>query len=378
MIKKISFSTLIILLFFGMVIHCGFAAQDTKVYNWNYHTGYDPTYYVGGSFIQHWADMVWEETNHQLKINIFYSGTLGYKGTEMLSSLSNGLLEAAEFAASTMASESQLPWLRLDDFYALYDNWEQLIAVYDAAAPMIKEGIEKNGTIKVLALYPACPEVSFEGIWMNKTIKKWGDFKGTKVRTYYTAAREYCLDPLGFSSLYLPGAETYQGLKTGLVDGAIQTALAGYTGKYHEIAKYFYVFEPITGNWWGILCGQKAYDALPKDVQEGLVRASKAIQDLLIDEVWVNSADYTPGLAGAISTEEVVKYFEEQGNLVLKVPLLQQKVQEQNAIGIPEWIKKEGGPEGQYLYDVLLKAKEQYPESDLELFNSLPVLNIEE
>jgi len=349
-------------------------------YNWNYHTGYTPGYYVGGSFIQHWADMVWEETDHQLKINIFYTGSLGYKGTEMLSSLSMGLLEAAEFGASTMASESQLPWLRFDDFYALYDNWDQLMAVYNVAAPMIKEGIEKyrDGSVKVLALYPACPKVSFEGIWMNKKIEKWDDFKGTKVRTYYTGAREYQLDPLGFSSLYLPGAETYQGLKTGLVDGAIQTALAGYSAKYYEIAKYFYVFEPITGNWWGILCGQKAFDSLPKDVQEGLVRASTAIQDLINEHLWPYSDSFSPGLAGEISTADVLKFYEEKGNVVLRVPLLQKKIQEQTLKGMPEWIEKEGGEEGQILYDTLLEAKEKYPENDLVLFNSIQVLDIQE
>lgn len=379
MFKKIVFGILIILLMFGMLVQFGSASKETKVYNWNYHTAYDKEYYVGGSYIQHWADMVWEETNHQLKINIFYSGTLGYKGSEMMSSLRNGLIESAEFSASMYASEAQQPWWKFNDFYALYDNWDQLMAVDNVAFPMMEENINNYGGVKTLALFPCCPDVSFEGIWMNKKIEKWDDFKGTKVRTFFSAAREYCLDPLGFSSLFLPGPETYQGLKTGLIDGAIQTVLVGYTGKYCEIAKYFYVFEPIAGSWWGILCSQKAFDALSKDVQDGLIKASKEIKKLLVDDVWINNCDYCPGIGGSMSTGDVLKYFQEQGNIVLKVPLLKKKIQEQNLIGIKEWINDEGGPNAQKLYDALLKAKELYPgSSGLEFYNSLDELDIEE
>lgn len=378
MIKKFCFGLLIILLMFGILAQFGSASEKAKVYNWNYNTSYDSSYFVGGSFIQHWANMVWRETNHQLKINVFYSGTLGYKGNEMLSTIKNGLLESAEFSSALMNSEAKQPWWKFDDFYALYDNWDQLMAVFNVAAPMVKEDLENFGGVKLLALFPCTPEDSFEGIWMNKKIEKWADFKGTKVRTYFSGAREYCLDPLGFSSLFLPGPETYQGLKTGLVDGVIQCALTGYTGNYSEIAKYFYVFEPICANYWGIMCGQKAFDALPEDVQKGLVRASKAIEDLIINQLWPYSSDFAPGLAGIMSTEDTLKYFKEKGNVVVRVPLLQKKIQEQNAIGMVQWIAKEGGPRGQLLYDTLLKAKELYPDSYPELYNSLPILNIEE
>jgi TRAP-type C4-dicarboxylate transport system substrate-binding protein len=363
---------------FGILAQLGSASEKVKVYNWNYNTSYDSTYFVGGSYIQHWANMVWRETNRQLKINVFYSGTLGYKGGEMLSTISNGLIESAEFSVSTMNSEANQPWWKFDDFYALYDNWDQLMAVFEAAAPMVKEDLDNFGGVKLLALFPCGPEDIFEGIWMNKKIEKWDDFKGTKVRTYYSGARKYCLDPLGFSSLFLPGSETYQGLKTGLVDGVIQGSLAGYTGNYSEIAKYFYVFEPIVGSWWGIMCGQKAFDALPEDVQKGLVRASEAIQDLIINQLWLYSFDFTPGLAGIMSTEDTLKYFKEKGNIVVRVPLLQKKIQEQNAIGMVQWIADEGGPKGQLLYNTLLEAKEKYPVCDLELYNALPVLDIEE
>lgn len=376
MFKKISFWILIVFMVFGLFMQSGWAAE--KVYNWNYHTGFDETYYNGGSHVQHWADLVWEETNHQLKINIFYNGTLGFKGAELMSSLKNGLLESAEFAASTNFVETKQPWWRFNDFYAMYDNWEQLMAVDKVAYPMLRQDILDYGGVIPLALFPCCPKDAIEGIWMNKEIKKWEDFRGTKIRIYFTLAREYCMDPLGFMTLFVPSAETFQGLKTGLIDGAIQTPAAGFANHYYEIAKYFYAFEPITSSWWGILCSQKAFDALPKDVQEGLVRASEKHETFLIEEVWPNQCNYCPGPGGLKSEIDVVKYFQEQGNTIVRVPLLQKKIQEQNLIGMKEWIAAEGGPKAQKLWDTLLKAKELYPELDVPLYESLDELIIEE
>ncbi|HZK11276.1 MAG TPA: TRAP transporter substrate-binding protein DctP [Atribacterota bacterium] len=369
MFKKISFWILIIFMVFGLFMQSGWAAE--KVYNWNYHTGFDETYYNGGSWVQHWADLVWEETNHQLKINIFYNGSLGFKGPELMSSLKNGLLESCEFAAATNYVETKQPWWRFNDFYAMYDNWEQVMAVDKVAYPMLRQDILDYGGVIPLALFPCCPKDSFEGIWMNKEIKKWEDFRGTKIRIYFTLAREYCMDPLGFSTLYVPSTEIYQGLKTGLIDGAIQTPAAGFANHYNEIAKYFYAFEPITSSWWGILCSQKAFDALPKDVQEGLVRASKKQEKFLIEEVWPNQCNYCPGPGGLKSEIDVVKYFQEQGNIIVRVPLLQKKVQEQNLIGMKEWIAAEGGPKAQKLLDTLLEARELYPKLDVPLYESL-------
>ena len=84
MFQKFRFFILFLLLVTTLSAPNGWAAQ--KVINWNYHTSYDQSYFVGGSHIQQWADTVWKETNHQLKINIFYNGGLGYKGTEIMSS----------------------------------------------------------------------------------------------------------------------------------------------------------------------------------------------------------------------------------------------------------------------------------------------------
>jgi len=378
MVKKFNLCILILFLIIGigLFVQSGWAAE--KVYNWNYHTGFDKTYYNGGSHVQHWADLVWEETNHQLKINIFYNSTSGFKGGEIMSSLRDGLIESAEFGAATNFVETDQAWWRFNDFYAMYDNWDQLMAVDKVAYPMLRQDILDYGGIIPLALFPCCPKDAIEGIWMNKEIKKWEDFRGTKIRIYFTLAREYSFDKLGFMTMYVPSSETYQGLKTGLIDGAIQTPAAGLANSYYEIAKYFYAFEPITSSWWGIMCSQKAFDALPEDVQEGLVRASKKHEKFLIEDVWLNQCSHCPGPGGLKCEEDVIKYFQEQGNIIVRVPLLQKKVQEQNIIGMEQWIADEGGPKAQKLWDTLLEAKELYPELDVPLYESLDEWIIEE
>ena len=380
MLRKSALSFLFALLMFGLPIHeVGAASKQGNVYNWNYHTAYDASYFNGGSHLKSWADRVWEETNHQLKINIFYNGSLGYKGSEIMSSLRGGLLDSAEFSATLYASEAKQPWWLFNDFYALFDNWEQLKAVDKVAFPMMWKDIENYGGVKPLALFPCCPKDAIEGIWMNRKVEKWSDFKGTKIRIFFTLARKYVFDPLGFQTLFLPGPETYQGLKTGLIDGAIQTPAAGLAGRYYEIAKYFYAFEPITSSWWGLLCSQKAFDALPKDVQDGLVRASKAHEQFLVDEVWPNQCKYSPGPGGSPYCErDIVNFFKKQGNVIVRVPLLTKKVQEQTAIGLKQWVAAEGGARGQQLADAYMKARQTYPTPDVPVFTNLEEWTIKE
>jgi TRAP-type C4-dicarboxylate transport system substrate-binding protein len=376
MFKKIRFWILVLLLATGLPAQYGWAAS--KVYNWNYNTFYDRTYYVGGSHIQQWADTVWEETNHQLKINIFYNGSLGYKGSEIMSSLRDGLLPASEFSASMYGVETNQKWWSFNDFLAHYDNWEQIKAVDKVAFPMMWQDIEDFKGVKPLALFPCCPKEVFQGIWMNKKIENWQDFKGKKLRLFYALARKYVLNPLGFESLFLPGPETYQGLKTGLIDGIIQSSDAGLASHYDEIAKYFYACLPMTVSWWGIVCSQKAFDTLPKDAQEGLVRASKAHEKLLVDKVWLNQCAYSSGPGGSPCVKDGVETLKKKGNIIVKVPLLTKKFREQSLVGLKQWVETEGGPRAQKLHDVLLEAKKKYPHLDSPVYNSLDEWTVKE
>ena len=359
--KRFYIVFLILLIMFGIFAQFGFA-QEKKVIEWNFNTHYDPIYYIMGSFAQYWADMVWRETDHQLKINIFYSGTLGYKGSEMMSTVKNGLLESSHFQLSVSANDAGQPWWSFNDFYGMINNLDQMNHVMKVAVPMIKEDVKNYGGIKLLALWPPSPEDVAMVLWTSKPLNKWSDMNGMKVRAYYTKARNYILDPIGLASLYLPGSEIYQGLKTGLIDGVMQTALAGYTGKYMEICKYAYAFTPYDHAIEGLMCGQEAFDALPQDVQEGLVRASEKLEYLLLNYIWKDPSAFSPGLIGVMTNTEAIEYYNEQGNVeVYRLPALYNKLVEQNKIAYPKWIAEEGGPKAQIMYDTIMEARELYP-----------------
>jgi len=377
MLKKIIFLALIVFLVIGLFAQSGLATQEKKVYNWNFNTDYDKAFNLA-SHLQSWADDVWEETNHQLKIDIYYNGTLGHQGSDIMSSLKNGLLDASEIGISTSVVEMNKPYWKFNDFFPLYDNWEQLRYVEKVAYPMIRQDILDFGGVIPLGLYNASPDGDVEGFWMNKKIEKMEDFKGMKIRVYYTAARKYIYEPLGINSLFIPGSECYQSLKSNLIDGIQQCTASGLVGHYYEIAKYFYAFIPAQGSWWGMICSQKSFDALPQDVQEGLIRASNKHEKLISDEVWPNPNKYSPGLAGEETTRTSIEALKKKNIVLVRVPLLEKKVKEQALIGLKQWIADEGGPQAQILYDALLEAKELYPDFNEPDYESLDILNIEE
>jgi len=377
MLKKINFFTFIVIILIGLIVCSGASAQEKKVYNWNFHTDYDKSFNLA-SHLQHWADTVWEETDHQLKIDIYYNGTLGYSSGDMLSSLKNGLLDAAEIGICTAVVEANKPYWKFNDFFPLYDNWDQLCYVDKAAFPMFRQDILDFGGVVPLGFYSASPSNDVEGIWTNKKIEKWEDFKGMKIRVYYPAARKYIFEPLGINALFIPGSECYQALKNNLIDGVQQCVTSGYISNYYEIAKYFYAYIPLQSSWWGMACSQASFDALPEDIQEGLIRASKMHEEFITNKVWPNPEKYSPGIAGDLTTMSALELFKETDNVLVKVPLVKEKMEEQAIIGLQKWIADEGGPQAQMLYDILLEAKELYPDFDAPGYESLEILNIVE
>ena len=73
-----------------------------------------------------------------------------------------------------------------------------------------------------------------------------------------------------------------------------------------EICKYAYAFTPYDHAIEGLMCGQEAFDALPQDVQEGLVRASEKLEYLLLNHIWKNPSAFSPGLSGVMTNTEAM------------------------------------------------------------------------
>lgn len=103
-------------------------------------------------------------------------------------------------------------------------------------------------------------------LYTNFPLTKMADFEGRKLRSYGILLDFYTM--LGAASTYIPSAEIYSALATGVVDGANYGAAGG--GRrigLHEVCKYF-IHTPLqitTNEVW--LMRLELWDSLPKDLQ---------------------------------------------------------------------------------------------------------------
>lgn len=117
--------------------------------------------------------------------------------------------------------------------------------------------------------------------WFNKEINSVADLKGLKMRIPGLGGE--VLSRAGGTPVNLPGGELFTALKTGAIDatewvGPYNDLAFGF----HKAAKYYYYpgwHEP--GTTLEALINQKAFDALPDDLQSIVTSACKTVnQDM--------------------------------------------------------------------------------------------------
>jgi TRAP-type mannitol/chloroaromatic compound transport system substrate-binding protein len=120
--------------------------------------------------------------------------------------------------------------------------------------------------------------------WFNKEINSLADIKGMKMRIPGLGGEVF--ERAGGTAVTLPGGEIFTSLQTGVIDAT------EWVGPYndlafglYQVAKYYYYpgwQEP--GPTLEAIVNKKAFEKLPKDLQEILTVASQAINQDMLDE----------------------------------------------------------------------------------------------
>ena len=161
------------------------------------------------------------------------------------------------------------------------------------------------------------------GGWFNKEINSLDDIKGLKIRMPGLGGEVW--SKLGAITVNLPGGEIFTSLQTGAIDAT------DWVGPYndlafglHKAAKYYYfpgwqepqaVVESMVN--------QKAFDALPADLQAIVVEAARAATLDMMDDYVFNNAKAlqslkSEGVQFKRLPDEVLKAMREQSDVVLE------------------------------------------------------------
>lgn len=108
----------------------------------------------------------------------------------------------------------------------------------------------------------------------SKPITNVADLKGMKIRVQQTEVAIAMVQALGAEATPMDYGEVFQGLQTGIVDGAENDFVSYYTSGHYEVAKNFtldgHMAPPAV-----LICSKKAWDSMSDAQKEGVKKASR-------------------------------------------------------------------------------------------------------
>ncbi len=281
--------------------------------------------YPAGNFhsvgAKKFADRVAQATKGELKIVLHPGASLGFKGTELLRALADGVLSIAEIPTGMVEGDAPVLALTAQPFIST-NAFEQRL-LYQLVKPVYAKVLNrfKQKTIYT-SVWP------FSGIYTQRAIQKADDLKGLKMRVYDGTGLAFG-KATGIAARKMPFSEVYPAMKAGLLDSMYTSSASGVDAKAWEILKYFTPIN-IVGPVNMINVNQKAWDKLPKNIQDIVMEVAAQMED----DMW--------NLAGDIDRKSRTKLVE-KGMII--DPVSKEFRMELNQLGKTlraDWVKKAG------------------------------------
>lgn len=213
------------------------------------------------------ADLVKEYTEGTVTIDVYANGAL----TDEASSVDQLQLGSLDF--SRVNTNSLAPTVDEFGVFAmpyLFTSTEQKYKALDGdAGNAVMAKLEDYGMVG-LYFWEAGARCFYT---TSKPIRTVEDLKGMKIRVQQTEVAISMVRALGAEATPMDYAEVFQGLQTGIVDGAENDFVSYYTSGHYEVAKYYSLDQHMAPP--AILLMSKAsWDKMSEPQQEAVRKAA--------------------------------------------------------------------------------------------------------
>jgi len=298
---------------------------------WDMPTAYPATNFHTENIMQFVAD-VDKLTGGKLKITVHSNASL-FKANEIKRAVQTDQAQIGEILISAYSNED--PVFGADSIPFLATSYSEAAKLWKVSRKAIEERFAKQG-MRVLYSVPWPPQ----GIYSSKPLANLADMKGLKLRTYNPATSRIA-ELAGAQPVTIQAAELAQAMATGAVNANITSGATGYDSKAWEQVKYFYDAQA----WLPrniVFCNEKAFAALDKQTQDGLVKAATDAE-----------------ARGWKTSEEKAKWYLDQlaKNGMTVAPPSAAFAADLKKLGdtmTSEWVKQ-AGPDGQAIIDAYRK-----------------------
>jgi TRAP-type C4-dicarboxylate transport system substrate-binding protein len=239
----------------------GAAAQTTK---WNLPAAYALTNYHTENLVLFSKDVA-AATGGKLEITVHGNASL-FKAPEIKRAVATGQAQMGEVLISLHENEDAMFGVDVVPFLAT--SFADAKKLDTASRGQIEKKLASQG-LMLLFTVPWGPQ----GIYAKQELNKVEDMKGLKFRSY-NAGTARIAELAGAQPVTIQAAELPQALATGVVNSFISSGSTGYDSKVWESLTHWYDTQAwIPKNVTFV--NKAAFDALPKDQQDALLKAGK-------------------------------------------------------------------------------------------------------
>jgi TRAP-type C4-dicarboxylate transport system substrate-binding protein len=268
-----------------------------------------PTPYAEGEFhtrnVKTFAEDVKKNTAGALDLTVHANGSL-LKHPDILRAVSSGQVNIGEFLLGQFGNED--PVFAADNVPFVAPGYDNAWKFYQAQKPVLEKKLQGRGMKLLYAV--AWPG---QGIYTRDPVKSVADFKGLKMRTYSPLTSRLA-ELLGTTPVSVQVPEIPQMFATGAMQAMVTSSATGTASKAWEFVKNYY-----KTNAWNpknvVVVNDRAFGRLPKDQQEGILKAAAAAEprgwemskarerdaDELLAKNGVNVSEPSPELKAALT-----------------------------------------------------------------------------
>ena len=213
------------------------------------------------------AELAKEYTNGTVNIDVYANGALCDEPSSV-DQLMLGSLDLSRVNTNTLSST-------IDEFGVfampyLFASTEQKYLALDGEAGALVCSVLEDYNMVGLYFWEAGARCFYT---TTTPIRGVEDLKGMKIRVQQTEQAIAMVEALGAKATPMNYAEVFQGLQTGIVDGAENDFVSYYTSGHYEVAK-FYSLDQHMAPPAIVLMSKTSWDQMSAEQQEGVKKAA--------------------------------------------------------------------------------------------------------
>jgi tripartite ATP-independent transporter DctP family solute receptor len=212
------------------------------------------------------AELIDKKSNGQMKADVFVNAQLG-SDPELAQSCRTG--DVTFIVGTTAPLVNFVPKLAIFDTPIMFKNIKVARKAMDKMLPVVAPYYDAAG-YKILGY----GDQGFREMSTNKPVRKFGDFKGQKIRTMANPNHIAFWRALGANPAPLAMSEVYISLQQGAIDAQENPYEVIVSSKLYEQQKYVvntnHIFHAIE-----VVMSKKVFDTLSKPEQKIVIEAGK-------------------------------------------------------------------------------------------------------